>query len=870
MYGSLIYNIGRQYGLAHDYKNGIEYVQNAIAFLRSHTAKAPGIENNLVECYHRLFDFYSSIGQHNEAIMYRDSCIAVARRLQVVNIYYLYELQERVDFLFSIGDFGKCSEEAKIGEEAASKGGKPAAQYIFAHHRINAEQSLGNYDKADEILKEVLSWDKNIIGNYIGNIYEQLGLNETRKGNYNSAITYYEKAFTNHLHVKNYVGCTQSLENLGYYVFTLHFKDGNTALKYYKRAMQYVVKIKQGEDPKKRPELEVLNLYTNIANAFVLENKYDSAFRYFELAFEQVNPGFTINKMGKLPLELYVNLDRVWYLTASIIDYGDAYFKKYKSTLNLENIKGAEKIYKIADQLLARLRIEQNDITSRLMWRKDSRRLYEHAIEAAYINDDYANAFYFFENSRAVLLSDQLNGQNLLGKEDVLKMAKSKSAVNNLKQWLEINKNNKGSAEYSQAEREYEKNVLELSRIEAVIKEHSPIYYQRYLDTSFIPLSLVRKELLSDHQAIMEWYQGDSAVYSLLVTASENHLAKIDKNQFDILSHAYLLYLGNAEKMNMHFPAFLETSHALYSLLFQNNPIPDGRIIISPGGTYFPFESLLISSTGNNPVYFLRDHITSYTYSARYLLAKFNAFAANNKGSFLGVAPVNFPSASGLPSLTGSNVSLKRIAQWFGNSKSLVGTDASRRNFQEIFSGYSIIQLYTHASEISERNEPKINFCDSALYLSELVTEQKPLTRLVVLAACETGNGQLKEGEGVFSFNRGFAGLGIPSSVTNLWSVDNDATYSISELFYKHLAEGLPLDIALHHAKMDYMATANDDKQLPFYWAAPVLVGRTDAIEFDKPNGGKLWLFAVILILLSATIILLLMLNRKKRNTYIR
>jgi len=138
------------------------------------------------------------------------------------------------------------------------------------------------------------------------------------------------------------------------------------------------------------------------------------------------------------------------------------------------------------------------------------------------------------------------------------------------------------------------------------------------------------------------------------------------------------------------------------------------------------------------------------------------------------------------------------------------------------------------------------------------------------LAACETGNGQLKEGEGVFSFNREFAGLGIPSSVTNLWSVDNDATYSITELFYKHLAEGLPLDIALHHAKMDYMATANDDKQLPFYWAAPVLVGRTDAIEFDKPIAGKLWLFAVILILLSATIILLLMLNRKKRNTYTR
>ena len=127
-----------------------------------------------------------------------------------------------------------------------------------------------------------------------------------------------------------------------------------------------------------------------------------------------------------------------------------------------------------------------------------------------------------------------------------------------------------------------------------------------------------------------------------------------------------------------------------------------------------------------------------------------------------------------------------------------------------------------------------IYFSDSTLSLSDLLPEQKPITSLIVLSACQTASGKLYSGEGVFSFNRGFAALGIPSCVSNLWQVDNKSTYRLTELFYKYVADGLPLDVALQSAKREFRKTAVGEEKLPYFWAAPILVGKTDAIVIEK------------------------------------
>jgi len=75
---------------------------------------------------------------------------------------------------------------------------------------------------------------------------------------------------------------------------------------------------------------------------------------------------------------------------------------------------------------------------------------------------------------------------------------------------------------------------------------------------------------------------------------------------------------------------------------------------------------------------------------------------------------------------------------------------------------------------------------------------------LAVLSACQTGLGEAAAGEGVFGLQRAFHIGGAKNVVASLWSVNDDATAALMNLFYYHLWEKneTPLE-ALHHAQLE-------------------------------------------------------------------
>ncbi len=806
-----------------NFLHAIRFTKEAITLVNAQKGHPPVHTGNLVKCYYKLAGYYDALNQPAEKVRALENCIDIATKQSIVNPFYLYALWTRVKYLFDIGDYIRCIEYARIGEKDAVTLVNDTQHYysIFLNFEINAELELNNFTAAEKLLSGKAALYRRTIPELASNIYEQSGRVELGRGNFAQALQYYSTALKN-VNKHDSIRCLQVLENTGYYLYYKHHKDPRKALSYYFRALQFV---KAPARQTMEEAQEALNLLSNIAGAYTEAGQYDSAFYFFQKAFDQVEPGMNEIKFANLPQGFITQYDRVWYITALMIDKGNAWLKMYKQTHAAHAIAAAMQVYKTADRVLARIRLEQSELASRLFWRNDSRRLYEQAIEAAYLTGDVTTAFYFFEKNRAVILDDQLLQQHFLNQENILEQAQLQRTIIHLKK-----EQQEGNLQQGIAESLFN-NTRKLDRLQQQIKTKNPAYYQRYIDTSFITLQQAQQQLLDKDRVLVEIFNGDSAVYVLLAMHNNTTLRRLDKRDYENTVARYNTYLSDAVLLNKDHRGYIQTAYNLYLLLFGEKQIQQQRVIISPDGSYFPFESLITDNTAQDN-YFIRNHAVSYTYSARYLLGESSPNISGN--SLMGMAPVRYTHYTDLSDLPGSDESLARINRYFNQPHHFLFSNASRKNFLANFPQYNIIQLYTHAADSSEHGEPVIYFSDSVLYLSELIPENKPVTRLIVLSACETGNGNFYHGEGVFSFNRAFAATGIPAAVINLWAVDNGPTYKLTELFYKQLTKGLPADIALQKAKLEFLQNPSREATLPYYWAATVLTGKSDAVIINE------------------------------------
>jgi CHAT domain-containing protein/Tfp pilus assembly protein PilF len=90
-------------------------------------------------------------------------------------------------------------------------------------------------------------------------------------------------------------------------------------------------------------------------------------------------------------------------------------------------------------------------------------------------------------------------------------------------------------------------------------------------------------------------------------------------------------------------------------------------------------------------------------------------------------------------------------------------------------------------------------------------------TRLVVLSACDTGLGEVRNGEGVYGLRRAFVLAGAESLVMSLWPISDYSTRKLMTEYYKNLRLGMGRGAALRRVQLNLLK--QDAKVHPFYWA---------------------------------------------------
>jgi CHAT domain-containing protein len=258
--------------------------------------------------------------------------------------------------------------------------------------------------------------------------------------------------------------------------------------------------------------------------------------------------------------------------------------------------------------------------------------------------------------------------------------------------------------------------------------------------------------------------------------------------------------------------------------------------------------------------FLVQDFNLSYDYSLPIWLLNKKYKTSNQQHKFVAFAP-NYPSKNevaftraDLKDLIFAKKEAAQVAKLF-NGTTFLNQKATKNTFLKVKENFGIFHFSMHSLLFEDDfNQSCLVFSNNErLYFSELYKMNFP-AQMVVLSACDTGNGVLKSGEGIMSISRALTYAGVNSTVMSLWQVPDKETSEIMISFYKNLKKGETKDAALANAKKEFLSK-NRMKQHPFYWAGFVVNG--DVSPITNTTSNWIWFaFAGVIIALFGYIFL--------------
>ena len=802
--------IGSIYYSLNNLDSAVFYYTSADAISNKYAAL-----NESERLYNKFGALYYETGDYKKSILYFKKALSIVEAGKPVNIFFIVNYSNNIAAaLLKLQDY-----------KSAIKIFNTLLPYHIAEDELyynmgNTYIEAGNYEEGLKFLRRIGQMDQEKF-NGMTNVFMQLK-------QYDSAQFYLTKA-------KNTI-----------------FKE-----KKFTSKINYGVTLKYSGDLK------------------VVAGKTLAAIQDYQHSIINLNPAFTDTTVTSNPSS-FLGLQNFALLFDVLVAKGAAFgniknqhpnqhyllqsLNAYASALSLA--KHVERTYSSDDAKLF-LKNKVNPATQQAV--DIAIRLYNQSKKLQYMHI----AFSFIENNKASVLQAGLQNLQLsvIAGVPAVMVAEEKKYKSLLAKLVIQSANTNDSIAFALLQQNIQQAAMALNAVQNKL-DKNPVYHQLKFNSSLVSMDRLQQKATAKDEAILCYYYTADNLFCFYITSAESGFSSVPLK--DNFFSSIILLRKQLESPEASSRKMMQDAGAV---LFQQLIFPVAEkiknkkhLVIIPYNeiSYVPFE--MMPDTDGSLL--LNKFAVSYNYSVNFIADKKTASVM--KYDVLAMAPFSEKNNTNavLPSLPSSAEEINDLP-----GKKLIAQQAVKSEFMVLCNNYPVVHLATHAV-VNDTNAlgSYIEFygvkndADTShrLYEPEIYNLDMKNAGLVILSACETGNGLLVNGEGVISLSRAFSYAGCKSVITSLWKADDMATAFIIKRLHIYLQKGLAKDEALQKAKIDYLKSHDieDRFKTPAYWAHLVLIGDHQALVASGFN----WYLPLLSILITGLLIFLFYKKTARQN----
>lgn len=560
-------------------------------------------------------------------------------------------------------------------------------------------------------------------------------------------------------------------------------------------------------------------MYQNLAEYHAMMQNYDLALKTIDTCiFNHCYGNATVGTPSQYEIELFFLEDKM-----SLTDFYEVkldILEQAKANRVAEIDVKIDALFTDLDELIQSIREERFDDDNRFFQQSKLSRFYRKAMYYYIQEGAIEKAYYFLQQMKSIILLEKIQhhqAHQLLPKEHQERLESFQDSIKSLSSSPSDSISVSAKLQHVQVSYLNYRNQLKNS-------------FPRYFEARFSEQKLDIENsmtILDDDEVIVNYYLDSTSIHIFTVNSAdglryqslpflaEDH-ARLDRLIREVRSEPSLL-----DWNYQSFQTYITDSNLLTSKLFTSDLENAKHLIVIPHSKllYLPFEALY-DSDPDCPFQVCK---RSFSYaSSHFLWSKLQDSKPVDKHSVFIYSP--YEEEGKEQYLPNASVESLVIEECFPAEKFKSITKSS---FFSECQGSSIHHILSHANlneESSSLTNISLGPSQEQIFMQDIVSNPFN-SSMVVLSACNSGNGAFVQGEGVLSLARSFIQSGAESIVMSGHAVPDYASSQIMTSFYQGLSEGQSKHSALANSKRKYIESSSHLNAHPYFWAGFTLQG---------------------------------------------